>query len=70
MIRIQVSKFDAALPQVADRILVVVFKGTVPGIAAWNGFNKSVVGNEVNLELVKINLPVFGVMIGNFGTAQ
>ena len=70
LVGIQVKKFDATLAQVPDRNMFIAFIRPFPDITARNGLNKTIVGDEVYLEPVKIDLSFFGVMIGDFGAAK
>lgn len=60
----------AALPQLSGSKKRTGVDSTVPCVAAWNGFNKTVVRNEVNFELAIIKFAICRFMIGDFGSSE
>ena len=70
LVRVQVGKLNTTLPQLAGSNKVARFYRTVPGIVAWNGFNKTVIGYQVYFEFYIVKLPVFRIMICYFGSTQ
>jgi hypothetical protein len=47
---------NAALAQIVYSLEIIACERAFPGIAAWNGFNKTIVRDEVNPEVAKIDL--------------